>query len=168
VIGKGGWGKDLLIPDCIRALLTGEKLHIRNPSAIRPWQHVLEPLTGYLMLAERLHLDGSAFAEAWNFGPPDEDARPVRWIVDRLAITIPCFTWECDNSFQPHEANFIKLDSSKVRLSLEWRPQWQLEKPLVKVIEWPKARQRGKDMREVTLSQISDYMKQLEAVELLH
>jgi CDP-glucose 4,6-dehydratase len=162
VIGGGDWGKDRLIPDCIRALVAGEKLRIRSPQAIRPWQHVLEPLAGYLMLANRLYSDGAAFAEAWNFGPFDEDARPVGWIIQYISAAMPGLIWELDKGPQPHEANFLKLDSSKARSRLGWRPQWCSEKALDKFITWHEAWQRGEDMREVTLAQISTYEQQSE------
>lgn len=162
VIGGGDWGKDRLIPDCIRALVAGEKLRIRSPHAIRPWQHILEPLAGYLMLAERLYADGTAFAEAWNFGPFEEDARPVGWIIERISAAMPCFIWEFYKGPQHHEANFLRLDSSKARSRLGWRPQWRLEKALDEIIVWYGAWQRGEDMREVTLKQISTYEQQLE------
>jgi CDP-glucose 4,6-dehydratase len=167
VIGGGDWGKDRLIPDCIRAITMGEKLRIRSPYAIRPWQHVLEPLAGYLMLAERLYTEGISFAEAWNFGPFEEDARPVSWIIERIGATIPGFSWAFDKGSQPHEANFLKLDSSKARSRLGWRPQWRLEKALDEIIAWHEAWQRGEDMLEVTLAQIAAYEQQLEVAETL-
>ncbi len=167
VIGGGDWGKDRLIPDCIRALVAGEKLRIRNPNAIRPWQHVLEPLAGYLILACRLYTDGAAFAEAWNFGPENKDARPVAWIIDRLCATIPGFSWESDENSHPHEANFLKLDSSKARFRLDWQPRWSLETALDKIIAWHEKWQRGEDMRAETLNQIHSYEAQLETVGML-
>ena len=157
VIGGGDWAVDRLIPDFLRALDAGAPLEIRSPNAIRPWQHVLEPLSGYLQLAARLFTEQAEFAEAWNFGPADEDARPVSWIVDRLVNSTPGATWRCDESPQLHEANYLKLDSSKARIRLPWRPRWALATALDKTLEWHAAWRVGKDMREFTLGQINEY-----------
>lgn len=157
VIGGGDWAADRLIPDFLRAADAGETLKIRSPHAIRPWQHVLEPLCGYLMLAERLYLEGEEAAEPWNFGPADEDARSVLWIVERLADQRSDVNWKCDGVPQPHEAHFLKLDSSKARAQLGWRPRWQLDTALIKTLEWHTGWLRGKDMRALTLAQIVDY-----------
>lgn len=157
VIGGGDWAADRLIPDFLRAADAGEILKIRSPKAIRPWQHVLEPLCGYLMLAERLYLEGEKVAESWNFGPADEDAYPVSWIVERLAKQRNDVKWECDNVPQPHEAHYLKLDSSKARTQLGWRPRWQLDTALTKTLEWHAGWRRGKDMRALALAQIADY-----------
>lgn len=157
VIGGGDWAVDRLIPDFLRAADAGKTLKIRSPHAIRPWQHVLEPLRGYLMLAERLYLEGEKVAEPWNFGPADEDARPVHWIVERLAKQRSDAKWECDSVPQPHEASYLKLDSSKARTQLGWRPCWRLESALTKTLEWHEGWRRGKDMRALTLTQIADY-----------
>jgi len=158
VIGGGDWSLDRLIPDCIRAILAGEPVAIRNPHAIRPWQHVLEPLSGYLLLAQRLCEEGAAFASAWNFGPLDEDARQVGWVVERL-----CASWgggasfRLDNGEHPHEEHHLKLDCSKARAELGWRPRWTLEKALDLVVDWTRACREGKDLREVCLRQIGEY-----------
>lgn len=157
VIGGGDWAADRLIPDFLRVADAGETLKIRSPHAIRPWQHVLEPLCGYLMLAERLYSKGEKAAEPWNFGPADEDARPVRWIVERLVEQRSDVKWECDSVPQPHEAHYLKLDSSKARTQLGWRPRWQLETALTQTLEWHEAWRRGKDMRAFTLAQIAGY-----------
>lgn len=157
VIGGGDWATDRLIPDFLRAIDHGETLTIRSPSAIRPWQHVLEPLSGYLLLAERLYEEGEAFAEAWNFGPNDEDAKPVSWIVERLCAQMPGSKWQIQNARQPHEAGLLKLDSSKAKTKLGWAPRWNLETALIKVVEWHRATRDGLDMVEVTRSQISSY-----------
>jgi CDP-glucose 4,6-dehydratase len=162
VIGGGDWAKDRLIPDCIRALVAGEKLLIRHPTAVRPWQHVLESLAGYLMLAERLLTNGGAFAEAWNFGPSEGDARPVGWIVERFAKTIPGFAWEKEDAIQPYEANVLRLDSGKSRARLGWRPRWPLETALDNTVAWYEAWRRGEEMRGVSLRQIADYEKSWE------
>ncbi len=158
VIGGGDWASDRLIPDCMRALLKGEKIVIRNPQAIRPWQHVLEPLSGYLLLAERLYNEGSKYAEGWNFGPAEEDAKPVEWIVRTL-----CSRWregssyEIDRGDHPHEARYLRLDCSKARAELSWRPRMRLEKAIDSIVEWMHAYTAGRDMREICLSQIDRY-----------
>jgi CDP-glucose 4,6-dehydratase len=158
VIGGGDWAGDRLIPDIIRAILAGEPVLIRNPHAIRPWQHVLEPLSGYLTLAQRLYEDGVPFAEGWNFGPLDEDARPVEWIVQRL-----CKLWgdgahyRIDAGDHPHEAHFLKLDCSKVHARLGWRPRWGLEKALESIVDWNKTSRHGDNVRDKCIQQIADY-----------
>ncbi len=157
VIGGGDWATDRLIPDFLRAIDRGETLIIRSPSAIRPWQHVLEPLSGYLLLAERLYEEGEQFAEAWNFGPNDDDAKPVSWIVERLCAQIPGSKWQTETVKQPHEAGLLKLDSSKAKTRLGWTPRWNLETALSKAVAWHQATGDGLDMVEVTRSQISSY-----------
>ena len=161
VIGGGDWATDRLIPDCVRSILKGEPVVIRNPGAIRPWQHVLEPLSGYLLLAQRLVTDGPLFAEAWNFGPDDNDAQPVEWLVRRL-----CEKWGQGASFiadqgkHPHEANFLKLDCSKARTRLGWHPRWALGKALDSIVDWTRAYQQGTGVNNVCLAQITEYQKQ--------
>lgn len=157
VIGGGDWAGDRLIPDFLRAMDKAEMLTIRSPHSTRPWQHVLEPLSGYLTLAEHLHEQGEKFAEAWNFGPLDDDARPVQWIVERLAEMRSDVKWQLDASLQPHEANYLKLDSSKARKQLHWQPRWRLQTALHKTIDWHEAWKQAKDMRSVTLAQIAEY-----------
>lgn len=159
VIGGGDWAKDRLIVDCINALLQGQKIRIRNPHAIRPWQHVLEPLAGYLKLAEKLYCNGSEFAESWNFGPNDNDAKSVEWIVTKF-----CQKWQgsagyyIDKGKHPHEANYLKLDCSKAKCRLNWYPKWNLEKTIDSIIEWIIAYQTGANLREICLKQIAEYM----------
>ncbi len=157
VIGGGDWAADRLIPDFLRAMDAGKTLEIRSPQSTRPWQHALEPLAGYLLLAERLYTDGMPFAEGWNFGPEDEDARPVRWIVERLAEMRKDVKWQCDERQQPHEANYLKLDSSKAHAQLGWHPRWRLRDALEKTLQWHEAWRKGEDMQSVTLAQIADY-----------
>lgn len=158
VIGGGDWATDRLICDCIRALLMDEKIKIRNPNAIRPWQHVLEPLSGYMLLAQKLYAEGSCFAQGWNFGPNDEDARPVEWIVQRL-----CDRWDgraaysLDKGNHPHEATYLKLDCSKAKAVLGWQPRWNLEKTLGSIVEWTQGFKKGSDVRRICLRQIDDY-----------
>jgi CDP-glucose 4,6-dehydratase len=161
VIGGGDWAADRLIPDIMRAITQGQPVGIRNPHAVRPWQHVLEPLAGYLALAERLYQDGAAFAEGWNFGPSDEDAQPVQWIVERLTDAWgEGASWTRDAGDHPHEANYLKLDCSKAKARLDWRPRWQLSQALEAIIAWHKAHRRGEGMREFSLGQISLYQEQ--------
>ena len=157
VIGGGDWAEDRLIPDFLRAMDVGNTLKIRSPQATRPWQHVLEPLSGYLMLAEQLYTKGVGFAEAWNFGPADEDARPVKWIIERMAEMRKDVNWLCDETPQPHEANYLKLDSSKAHSQLNWQPRWRLQTAIQKTLEWHEAWREAQDMRSVTLAQINDY-----------
>jgi len=158
VIGGGDWAADRLIPDIMRAISKGETVNIRNPHAIRPWQHVLEPLGGYLMLAEKLHTEGPRFADAWNFGPNDSDAQPVQAIVQRLTSQWGDEArWALDGGEHPHEASFLKLDCSKARARLGWRPHWDLNRTLDAIVAWYKSATRGEDLRAVTLAQIDEY-----------
>lgn len=157
VIGGGDWADDRLVPDFLRALDAGQVLAIRSPQATRPWQHVLEPLSGYLMLAESLFTKGQGFAEAWNFGPEEADAKPVQWIVEYLCGQIPDATWQCDAAPQPHEANMLKLDSSKAKTQLGWRPRWNLQTALRMTLAWHQAWKQGSDMATISMQQIQAY-----------
>lgn len=157
VIGGGDWSEDRLIPDFLRAIDRNQLLVIRSPNAIRPWQHVLEPLAGYLLLAERLYTQGEKFAQGWNFGPSDEDAKSVAWIVEKLVASIPNATWKIDEQPQLHEANYLKLDSSKAKLQLGWQPRWSLENALEKIVDWHQAWHKQKDMRQFSMDQIAAY-----------
>lgn len=158
VIGGGDWANDRLIPDIIRAILAGEPVQIRNPHAIRPWQHVLEPLSGYLLLAQRLYTEGAEFASGWNFGPPEEDARPVQWLVERLCSTWGGgASWLLDNGNHPHEAHYLKLDCSKAHAELGWWPRLGLEKALESIVAWTKIYQSAGDIREICKQQITEY-----------
>lgn len=158
VIGGGDWAEDRLIPDFIRAISKGEKVIIRSPYAIRPWQHVLEPLTGYLTLAARLFTGGPAFSGAWNFGPDDYDAKSVEWITQRLCeLWGEGASWGIDTNPQPHEATFLKLDCSKAKAQLNWYPGWNIEKSLKSIIEFTKAWQQNKNLRQICLTQIENY-----------
>jgi CDP-glucose 4,6-dehydratase len=158
VIGGGDWAADRLVPDIIQALLANKPVQIRNPHATRPWQHVLEPLSGYLTLAQRLYKSGAGYAEGWNFGPADEDAKPVEWIVRRI-----CQIWgngaryEVDAGDHPHEAHYLKLDCSKARLRLGWQPKWDLNQALTGILEWVKEYSSGGDLQRCCLEQISGY-----------
>lgn len=161
VIGGGDWAADRLIPDFLRAIDAGQPLIIRSPDSIRPWQHVLEPLSGYLLLAEKLFTDGASYTEAWNFGSDDSDAKPVRWILEQLSRLCPDLVWQCDTAPQPHEAHYLKLDSSKAKQRLTWQPRWQLVTALEKTVTWHDAWRRGENMRTVSLAQIDDYQHPL-------
>ncbi len=157
VIGGGDWAADRLIPDFLRALNAGQTLIVRSPLATRPWQHVLEPLSGYLMLAEKLFVEGQSFAEAWNFGPEEADARSVKWIVEYLCGQAPGADWQCDASPQPHEANTLRLDSSKAKSQLGWHPRWNLQTALGMTLAWNKAWNQASDMASVSVQQIQEY-----------
>ena len=158
VIGGGDWAVDRLLPDILRSLEKGDPVQIRNPNAIRPWQHVLEPLSGYLLLAEDLFNQGQAFAEGWNFGPFDEDAKTVEWITEHTCEHWGSgASWKAQPGDHPHEANFLKLDISKARIRLGWAPRWTLQNALSATIDWHREWLDGKDMVEVSLRQISDY-----------
>jgi CDP-glucose 4,6-dehydratase len=157
VIGGGDWAADRLVPDFLRALDAGRPLIIRSPQATRPWQHVLEPLSGYLMLAERLCADGGDFAEAWNFGPDEADARPVQWIVETLCARVSNASWQRDASLQPHEAHTLRLDSAKAHAHLGWRPRWNLPRALEATLDWHQAWKTGADMADFSLRQIREF-----------
>jgi CDP-glucose 4,6-dehydratase len=158
VIGGGDWTSDQLIPDLIRAFLGEQSCLIRSPSAIRPWQFVLEPLRGYLMLAERLAEHPVQFASGWNFGPADSDAKPVSWIADRLAqLWGGHASWTHDTGIHPHEAHYLKLDASKARAYLDWHPLLPLHEALDWIVEWYRAFQAREDLRHVVQMQIERY-----------
>ena len=159
VIGGGDWGKDRLIPDLFRAIDTGKTLRIRSPNSVRPWQHVLEPLSGYLMLAEKLILNGEQFAEAWNFGPLESDTKAVSWIVEHLCKKIPKSVWVLDDSIKFHEAGFLKLDSTKAKTKLGWEPRWSLEIALDKTLDWYQSWKKNQSMAEISIEQIKAYEK---------
>jgi CDP-glucose 4,6-dehydratase len=165
VVGGGDWAQDRLIPDILVAFEQSNLVNIRNPHAIRPWQHVLEPLRGYLMLVERLYEHGPAYAEGWNFGPNDEDAKPVGWIVQQMAAMWGIDAkWQIDSGDHPHEATYLKLDISKARSRLDWHPALRLNDALKLVIDWSKQRQSGADIRQLTLGQIKAYQSLLETL----
>ena len=158
VIGGGDWAQDRLIPDILAAFEQGRQVDIRNPHAIRPWQHVMEPLRGYLTLAEQLFQHGPSFGEGWNFGPNDEDAKPVGWIVEQMAALWGADAqWQVDTGEHPHEAHYLKLDISKARSRLDWHPALRLKDALALIIDWSKQRAAGANMRQLTLSQLQAY-----------
>jgi CDP-glucose 4,6-dehydratase len=161
VIGGGDWGEDRLIPDIVRAVVAGDTLRLRNPGAIRPWQHVLSPLSGYLVLAQAL-CASPEYACAWNFGPDERDARTVEWIVRRVSQLWPGgVPWERDDGTHPHEARYLKLDSSHARERLTWVPLMSLEEALAATVEWFRALREGSDARRATLGQIESSTAQL-------
>ena len=157
-VGGGDWTSDQLIPDLMRAFLAGRPCEIRNPCATRPWQFVLEPLRGYLMLAEQLSEDAPKFASGWNFGPADSDARPVSWIAEKLACSWgDNASWHRDETTHPHEAHFLKLDASKAKALLNWHPVLPLNQALEWIVEWYRGYQASADLRKLTCSQIERY-----------
>jgi CDP-glucose 4,6-dehydratase len=160
VIGGGDWAKDRLIPDCIRAVSRKEKIIIRNPNAIRPWQHVFEPLTGYLMLAEKLYQRGPLFGGAWNFGPNDDDPKPVAWIAKKISSQLGASLTlqKTSGKKRLHEDTMLRLDSTKVRQVLGWHPKWGLEKAVDRTMTWYKAYMDGQDMRKICNQQIEEYL----------
>lgn len=158
VIGGGDWSEDRLVPDIIRAIVNGQSVKLRSPQAIRPWQHVLEPIGGYMLLAEKLFLSGGRFAEAWNFGPNDQDAKNVEWITQQLVNTWgdgASFYVEANNTH--HEANYLKLDCSKAKMSLDWQPKWDALETIRRISLWHKAHLAGRDMHKYCLDEIRDY-----------
>jgi len=158
VIGGGDWAEDRLIPDMIRAIANDHPIRIRNPHSIRPWQHVLEPLSGYLLLAQKLYEEGPDFAEAWNFGPNDDDAKSVDWILDNLTKTWgEGASWGLDGGKHPHEAHYLKLDCSKAKSRLYWQPRWSLVTAIEQICAWHKAHFAGADMKAMCLHQIKQY-----------
>jgi CDP-glucose 4,6-dehydratase len=157
-IGGGDWTANQLIPDLIRAFLASKPCLIRSPSAIRPWQFVLEPLNGYLTLAEHLVQNAPRFARAWNFGPAEADARPVSWIADTLVRSWGNgASWNRDAGEHPQEASFLKLDASMARSQLDWQPRLPLQQALEWIVEWYRGFQAGVDPRLLTRTQIDRY-----------
>jgi CDP-glucose 4,6-dehydratase len=162
VIGGGDWAQDRLIPDFVRSVQAGMELSIRSPDSIRPWQFVLEPLHGYLLLCEALASRPGEFAEGWNFGPASQDEWPVRRVIERLATHWgEGARWAIDKGPHPHEAGYLKLDASKARARLGWQPRLRLDEALASIAQWSRAYLNGADMRELTLGHIQSYEARL-------
>jgi CDP-glucose 4,6-dehydratase len=161
VIGGGDWAEDRLIPDTLKSFEKDEPVIIRNPKAIRPWQHVLEPLSGYLMLAEKLYRNQKEYSEAWNFGPREDDVQSVEGILDIMCAKWPKSSWELDQNSHPHEANYLQLDISKANSKLGWNPEWELSYTLKKIIEWHRAWINNEDMQDRCLKEIEEYTKDM-------
>lgn len=160
VIGGGDWAQDRLIPDILKAFERSEPVIIRNPLSTRPWQHVLEPLSGYLVLSQELFTNGNDFAEPWNFGPKDDDCKPVSWILDRMVKSWGGnASWKLDENKNPHEAGFLKLDCSKALKRLKWKPRWDLEHTIHLIVDWHKNYINGNDLKKQCLKEINNYYK---------
>ena len=160
VIGGGDWSSDRIVPDIMRAIVAGETVSLRNPGAIRPWQHVLEPLGGYLVLAQRLVEQGAAFAEAWNFGPDDADSVKVSALVEKLlALWGEGARWALhpNAASQPYEAHYLKLDCTKAATRLGWHPRWTLDETLASIVAFGKAWRAGDNVKQTALAQIEEY-----------
>ena len=159
VIGGGDWSEDRLVPDIIKSIMSKEDILLRNPSAIRPWQHVLEPLYGYMLLAERLWENNDKYCGAWNFGPSEGNVRTVEWIVSRLIDLWGSQTaWKCESHNNPHEAMCLKLDSSKAFEYLGWKQRMSMDETLMAVVEWYRSYGNGKSVQEIMMKQIDTYM----------
>jgi len=161
VIGGGDWAGDRLIPDILRAFEKKEPVVVRSPNAVRPWQHVLEPLSGYLILAQRLYENQEQYAEGWNFGPDLKDAKPVSYILDKMIEKWPGASWKLDQDFNPHEAELLKLDITKARSRLDWRPIWGLDQSLDRIVAWHQAWLKKKDMQALCLAEIEEYIRDM-------
>ena len=161
VIGGGDWAENRLIPDILRSFEKNKSVVIRNPKATRPWQHVLEPLSGYLILAQKMYDDKNKYAEGWNFGPNEKDVKSVDWILDKMINKWPDASWKLDRDSSPYEAGFLQLDIAKTKSKLGWRPVWELSYTLEKIISWHKAWLDKEDMQVICLEQIEEYMKDM-------
>jgi CDP-glucose 4,6-dehydratase len=158
VIGGGDWAADRLVPDALKAFSQGRPVEIRSPDAVRPWQHVLEPLSGYLLLAERLSEGGAEYAEAWNFGPNADGAMRVRAVIERIArLWGDGASWVGDDGENPHEAGLLGLDAGKAHARLGWLPRWNVDDALAATVGWQRAFLAGASARETSLGQIAAY-----------
>jgi CDP-glucose 4,6-dehydratase len=158
VIGGGDWALDRLIPDALKAFEKKQSVMVRNPQAYRPWQHVLEPLSGYLVLAEKMWESRNEYSEAWNFGPRDDDVKPVSWILDRMCeIWGPGAAWAVDETPQLHEAGLLKLDISKAEYRLNWSPTWKLHETLARIVRWHKGRLNSEPTKDMCLREIEEF-----------
>jgi len=162
VIGGGDWSKDRLIPSILLAFQNSKTVVIRNPQAERPWQHVLEPLSGYLNLTEKIFYDGEKYVGGWNFGPNEEDVRTVQWIVEYMINRWhKKVTWTLDNNYNPHEAENLRLDISKAKIKLGWAPKWKLEKALNSICDWQISWLNNMNMSEICINQINEFSKNI-------
>ena len=161
VIGGGDWADNRLIPDILRSFEKSETVVIRNPGATRPWQHVLEPLSGYLILAEKLYKNQKEYAEGWNFGPNEQDVKSVDWIVNEMTLKWPNSGWRLDSNYNPYEAVFLKLDILKSKSRLEWQPVWGLNYTLEKIVNWHRAWINEEDIQAVCLAEIKEYTRSM-------
>ncbi len=162
VVGGGDWSADRLIPDILRDFENGTPVSIRNPNAIRPWQHVLEPVSGYLLLAQNLYEHGPQFAQAWNFGPDESSAKPVQYLVSQMVAHWDGHaSWTVDDGPHPHEAQYLKLDCSKAHNELRWLPKWGIAETLEAVVQWHRAFLAGEDMRDYSVAEIKRYSAML-------
>lgn len=158
IIGGGDWAAERLVPDLVRAILNGQPLAVRAPLATRPWQHVLDPLAGYLRLAQLLFEEGPRYNGGWNFGPGERDIRTVAEVVEKfVAVWGPGATWKAAGGSHPHETATLKLECSKARDRLGWKPRWDLDSAVEKVVEWTRGYRDGHDCRELCLTQIDDH-----------
>jgi CDP-glucose 4,6-dehydratase len=161
VIGGGDWADDRLIPDILRAFEKNKPVIIRNPKATRPWQHVLEPLSGYLVLAQSLCKDHKCYAGGWNFGPNGQDVKPVDWILEKMISKWPDSSWELDINSNPHEAGYLKLNILKAKSKLDWTPLWGLEQALEKIIIWHQAWINKENIQAICLAEVEEYMRDM-------
>lgn len=157
VVGGGDWSTDRLVPDFLRAWDEKQTLMIRSPEAIRPWQHVLEPLSGYIALAEKLYCSGNEFASGWNFGPSHHDTKTVKWVVEYLSLLAKGSSWAQSEGHNPHEAKLLSLDSTKSQNHLQWKPRWNVETALKKTVEWHLEWKKSGEMKSYSLKQIGEY-----------
>lgn len=164
VIGGGDWALDRLIPDILRAFEQDKPVVVRNPQSTRPWQHVLEPLSGYLLLAQRLYESPEVYSEGWNFGPEERDAKPVDWILNEMTGQWVNSSWQLDGGDHPHEAGYLKLDISKARAGLNWSPTWTLEKTLSKIVDWHKRWLSDQDIKLLCVDEINEFTRDMNDV----
>lgn len=160
VIGGGDWAEDRLIPDILRSFELNKPVLIRNPSATRPWQHVLEPLSGYLLLAQKLYEEPLKYSEGWNFGPDYKDVKPVNYILDHMVDLWPGSSWEIDSSINPHEAKLLKLDITKAKSKLNWNPTWDIDITLEKIVKWHISWINKNNMQDYCMKEIKTFIKE--------
>lgn len=161
VIGGGDWAEDRLVPDILKSFANSVPVVVRNPKATRPWQHVLEPLSGYLILAQRLYQEPERYSGGWNFGPEGDDVKSVDWILDQMISKWPNSSWSLDTCSNPHEAAFLALDISKAKSMLGWHPTWKLDHTLNRIVDWHRAWLSGEDMQQKSFREIEEYMKDM-------